>query len=74
MAYLASKVSPTTRLIVAFLTTTLQPQSSIDISDAVGCSYWTARDICNTLAASGQLTVVMRGKSPHFRIAVQEAI
>jgi len=72
MAYLASKVSPTTRLIMAFLTSQPEPKSAIDISNTVGCSYWTARDICNALVASGQLTVVMRGKSPHYTIAVQE--
>jgi hypothetical protein len=72
MAYLASKVSPTTRLILAFLCGQPEPQSSIDISDGIGCSYWTARDICNTLVASGQLTVIMRGKSPHYFAAVKE--
>ena len=72
MAYLASKVSPTTRLILAFLTGQPEPQSSIDISNTVGCSYWTARDICQSLVASGQLTVVMRGKSPHYTIRIQE--
>ena len=74
MAYLASKVSPTTRLIRAFLLSKPEPQSSIDISNAVGASYWTVRDICKHLVASGQFTLIMRGKSPHYSIAVLEIL
>jgi hypothetical protein len=71
MAYIASKVSPTTRLILAFLASKSEPQSTIDISDAVGASYWTARDIYKDLVKSSHLTITMRGKSPHYSLAVQ---
>jgi hypothetical protein len=69
MAYIASKISPTTRLIVAFLNSKDEPQSAIDISDGVGCSYWTAADIAKALVDAGELTVMMIGKSAHYALA-----
>ena len=67
MAFLATaKLSPTTRLILNHFEKNPKPQSAIDVSDAVGASYWTARELCQALVQQGHLQQTMRGKSPHY--------
>jgi hypothetical protein len=64
-----SPLSPTARLIIAFLTNKPEPQSAINISEAVGATYWTARDLAQKLVAQGVLRITMVGKSPHCSLA-----
>jgi DNA-binding IclR family transcriptional regulator len=67
MAFLAtSKLSPTARLILNHFEKTPKPQSAIDVSDAIGASYWTARELCQALVQQGRLTMTKSGKSPHY--------
>ena len=67
MAFLATaKLSPTSRLILNHFEKNPKPQSAIDVSDAVGASYWTARELCQSLVEQGHLKQTMRGKSPHY--------
>ena len=67
MAFLATaKLSPTSRLILNHFEMHPKPQSAIDVSDAVGASYWTARELCQTLVQQGHLKQTMLGKSPHY--------
>jgi DNA-binding IclR family transcriptional regulator len=67
MAFLATaRLSPTSRLILNHFEKNPKPQSAIDVSDAVGASYWTARELCQALVQQGHLKQTMRGKSPHY--------
>ncbi len=67
MAFLATaKLSPTSRLILNHFEKNPHPQSAIDVSDAIGASYWTARELCQALVQQGRLKQTMHGKSPHY--------
>ena len=67
MAFLATaKLSPTSRLILNHFKKNPEPQSAIDVSDAIGASYWTARELCQSLVQQGHLKQTMLGKSPHY--------
>jgi hypothetical protein len=69
MAFLAiAKLSPTARLILSHLEKNPKPQSAIDISDAIGSSYWTIRDLCQALVQQGKLSLTLRGRSPHYSL------
>jgi hypothetical protein len=70
LSYLASKLTPTARLVLGFLAVKEAPQSAIDVSDAIGASYWAARVILKELVESGHLAQSMVGKSPHYSITI----
>jgi len=70
MAFIADRsISPTSKLVINQLAGTKTPQSVMDISNAVGASYWTIRILCKSLAAMGLLTLTLIGKSPHYSVA-----
>jgi hypothetical protein len=68
MAYKASDLSPTARLVLVFLRSKQAAQSAIDISDGTGGSYWTVRTLCKEMVQSGHLQQTMIGTSPHYSI------
>jgi hypothetical protein len=63
-------ISPTSKLIMIYLTERTALQSVISISDAVGASYWTTRILCKELADAGLLNLTLVGKSPHYAVAI----
>jgi hypothetical protein len=68
MAYKASELSPTARLVLVFLSSQQAAQSAIEISDGVGGSYWNTRTLCQKMVQSGHLQQTMIGTSPHYSI------
>ena len=75
MAFIADRtISPTSKLIVNYLTGKSKPESLIQISDAVGASHWTSGVLCKSLVAMGHLTLTLVGKSPHYSVVVPKDV
>jgi hypothetical protein len=73
MGYKSQKdTTPAKKMIVDFLASRPTPQSAIDISDAIGCTYWHSRNVVAGLVDQGRVIRIMVGKSPHYTLPVQQ--
>jgi len=68
MAVRRSAFSPSTRLILIYLSTANQPKSYFDISDGSSVSYWVTRTICRNLVKLGYAIETKQGQSPLFAL------